>query len=61
MKFIEKNEIYNWSPYSIPIYADAEIPDDLHQKLQDALQHYINVCKMIDDYLDEHEEQRFNI
>lgn len=63
MKFITKDEMYSWSDEYTQDrrFAKAQIPGELHQKLQDAIQHYRNVCKQIYVYLKEHPDDEFKI
>lgn len=61
MKYITKDEIYSWVPEASPTFADAIITDELHTKLCDAIAHYKNVCKMIDDYLEQNPDKEIRI
>lgn len=59
MKYITVDELYNWMPCSSKELADAQIPDELHTRLDDAIAHYLNVCKIIDQYLKSYEGNAF--
>jgi hypothetical protein len=59
MKFIKKEEVWNWQPSSVAKYADGEIPDELHTKLVDAITNYMDVCEQINQYLEDHPDNYF--
>jgi hypothetical protein len=58
MKYVTKDEMYNWHPTKYRFEADAVITDELHTKLCDAIAQYNNVCKQIHNYIEENPELR---
>lgn len=61
MKYITKDEMYDWMPCSSKELADAQIPDDLDMQLHDAIAMYRNVCNKIREHLRSHEDDEFRI
>lgn len=53
--FVAKEEIYSWVPEGTDkTLADAEIPDELGNRLQEALNNYRKVAEEINEYIIAH-------
>ena len=60
MAYVEMGESWNWMPEDSKQYAEAEIPDDLAQKLTTALNNYNAACCEINLYLEDHPQARIS-
>lgn len=57
MVYVVLDEMYDYMPCNRQI-ADAEVPDELGEKLQDAIAMYRNASQAIRRYISEHPESQ---